>query len=574
MMSVAIIVTTGTERTNARPGSADLSVNNSGPEGPSFAKSFSERVVDPALLQENSSADEATTTLQNSKTAAVAKKGIEVAEMPIGVNGKVVVARQISGHNQLKGRVAAKIVQPQAIATAELQEKTTEGCSTTEEVETPALVEQESDDTSIASRIPYASPVAKLTDEGPNRSVRSAEGERPSASSTPDLLLQKETKMGGKTGDVSSAKKTAKQQESTATIRTAQNSVGAAAKTSAIDSLAVANSVDDPIPAMLPAVATTVVPRNESSNATESFTKTILEVAQPSSGIGPATVDGLVRQDVALGAKTNAIGFETTTTIADDQVVSPKPVASMDKMPATPISRGSDEENKTQGKPMSAAIAAHSMAGASWVSGGAPTAVMSGAPPGELTASKFSVGEAGPHSGGLSNGSNEQDVGGAAAASMDGAPRMLMATPTALEVGIQDGTHGWLKVRAEIVEGGGVVNASVTAASSAGQEMLHRELPALTAYLQEEKVSVNAVVVHAPSAVAAESRGSVGMDGAGGQTPQRNNEGEEQQQNIGKPLLSNADEAMTFRSLHGVDEDESIPLAGYASGGGWLSVRV
>ena len=149
-----------------------------------------------------------------------------------------------------------------------------------------------------------------------------------------------------------------------------------------------------------------------------------------------------------------------------------------------------------------------------------------------------------------------------------------MATPTALEVGIQDGTHGWLKVRAEIVEGGGVVNASVTAASSAGQEMLHRELPALTAYLQEEKVSVNAVVVHAPSAVAAESRGSVGMDGAGGQTPQRNNEGEEQQQNIGKPLLSNADEAMTFRSLHGVDEDGSIPLAGYASGGGWLSVRV
>jgi len=47
---------------------------------------------------------------------------------------------------------------------------------------------------------------------------------------------------------------------------------------------------------------------------------------------------------------------------------------------------------------------------------------------------------------------------------------------------------------------GGVVNASVSAVSSAGQEMLHRELPALTAYLQEEKVAVNAVAVHGPSA--------------------------------------------------------------------------
>jgi len=150
---------------------------------------------------------------------------------------------------------------------------------------------------------------------------------------------------------------------------------------------------------------------------------------------------------------------------------------------------------------------------------------------------------------------------------------MLLATPTELEVGIQDGTHGWLKVRAEMAEGRGVVNASVSAASSAGQEMLHRELPALTAYLLEEKVSVNAVIVHGPSAIAAESRRAAGMDGAGGQTPQRNNEGEEQQQNVRKTTLIGTGEAAAYRSLHGVDQDGSIPLAAYASGGSWLSVR-
>ena len=76
--------------------------------------------------------------------------------------------------------------------------------------------------------------------------------------------------------------------------------------------------------------------------------------------------------------------------------------------------------------------------------------------------------------------------GGVVAASVEGAPRMLMATPTALEVGIQNGTHGWLKVRAEMVEGG-VVNASMSATSSEGQEMLHRELPALTLFYRRRR---------------------------------------------------------------------------------------
>ena len=154
---------------------------------------------------------------------------------------------------------------------------------------------------------------------------------------------------------------------------------------------------------------------------------------------------------------------------------------------------------------------------------------------------------------------------------------MLTATPSVLEVGIQNGTHGWSKVRAEMADGG-VVNASVSAASSAGQEMLHRELPALTAYLQEEKVAVNAVVVHAPLAAESVARNSTGMADAAGQESQRSDGGKEQRQNLAEPKVNgsgmhDSDEMKTYESLQGVDEDRLSPLAGYGSGGGWLSVR-
>jgi hypothetical protein len=236
---------------------------------------------------------------------------------------------------------------------------------------------------------------------------------------------------------------------------------------------------------------------------------------------------------------------------------------SPEKMRAVAIPGGTDGENKPQAVRESGAALLHSM-------GVVPTAAVSG-DTGELIPTKLLVGDAGGHTTGLPAGSREQDGAGVVAQSMDGAPRMLGATPTSLEVGIQNGTHGWLKVRAEMTDGG-VVNASVSAASSAGQEMLHRELPALTAYLQEEKVAVNAVAVHGPSAAGTDARSSSGTDGAGGQPPQRSNGGEDQH-HLKKATLNGSDEAMTYRSLHGVDEDGSLPLAAFVSGGSWLSVR-
>jgi hypothetical protein len=119
----------------------------------------------------------------------------------------------------------------------------------------------------------------------------------------------------------------------------------------------------------------------------------------------------------------------------------------------------------------------------------------------------------------------------------------------------------------------GVVNASVSATTTVGQEMLHRELPSLTAYLQTEKVTVNTVVVHATAAATNDLRGSSGMDSAGGQTPQRNDERGEPQQYMGKATADSSNEAMAYQNLREADGDASLQRATYAGGGSWLNVR-
>jgi hypothetical protein len=118
----------------------------------------------------------------------------------------------------------------------------------------------------------------------------------------------------------------------------------------------------------------------------------------------------------------------------------------------------------------------------------------------------------------------------------------------------------------------GGINASVSAATSAGQEMLHRELPSLTAYLQQEKVAVNTVVIHTTATENSESRGSgAGLNGGGsGQTPQKNNEGGEQLQRPGPVAANRTDGTISYPEI---GEDGLAPLPMHAGGGSWLSVR-
>ena len=66
---------------------------------------------------------------------------------------------------------------------------------------------------------------------------------------------------------------------------------------------------------------------------------------------------------------------------------------------------------------------------------------------------------------------------------------VVQASSSTLEVGVPSGTHGWVRIRAEIHDGG-LVHATLSARSTSGQEMLHRELPGLTRFLASEHVAV------------------------------------------------------------------------------------
>jgi hypothetical protein len=303
----------------------------------------------------------------------------------------------------------------------------------------------------------------------------------------------------------------------------------------------------------------------EISKPTEGFSRAVSEVTRPSTGLfSVAAVDGQVRKQDASGARASVTDTELPVTAGGDLVAPARTVVSPEKMAAvTPIGR--EGQNKPQAEPESGVTVFHSM-------GTAATAVVSGNSSVGLSITKPLGGDTGLRQTGLPAGSRGQDETVAVAPSMDAVPRMLTATPTSLEIGVQNGTHGWLRVRAEMTEGG-VVNASVSAASSAGQEMLHRELPGLTAYLQEEKVAVNAISVHASLAGGTDARGSSGTESTGGQTPQRSNEGEQQHQSLRKTTLNGSDETTTYGSMQGVVEDGSLPLAAYVNGGSWLSVR-
>ena len=169
-------------------------------------------------------------------------------------------------------------------------------------------------------------------------------------------------------------------------------------------------------------------------------------------------------------------------------------------------------------------------------------------------------------------------TGGALTAGQDGTDsgmagvgeghRTLEATPTALEVGVANGTHGWLKIRAEMADGG-VVNASVSATTSAGQQMLHRELPSITAYLQQERIGVGSVVLHTTAAGSRELSGGTESNAGRGQMQHGGGAQEENAQNA--TVVSDGVDVLFQGGLSGTAEIATP--AGYSGGGSWLSVR-
>jgi hypothetical protein len=582
-MSTELLMAAVVEPAGARPVSGDLFASLDKSEGASFAENFNKRVGESALLQKNSSSGNATITSPGFKGALPGKISDEVAAMPDGVKGQAGATLKISASVELKSSgVSDKIVPPQAAVVTGAPEKTATGDPGLKGVQ-PSGNENEATDNVPPDSVPLQT-TAGLTDERivPHSDIPNED--RPQVSSGDGIVVQKELETTGEMKVGVSAKKTAKTQGSTATGMTAPHAAAkigpkTAVKIAGADQTATSGSATSPsmegaIPGVIPvvqAVVTDVAAAQSGGGKTvdEGLSEAVSSAARTSPGVAP-TVDAPVRKDVAHGTTPTAIDAGPGVPFTEDQLASLKSGVAPEKVAAVAMPASTDSGGKTQSVPGPAMGQIHLTTEVSPVN--ASGVAMSGNTKGDLTAEKPPVAEASMHAAGLSVGTREQDGPSVVAASMDGTPRMLTATPTALEVGIQSGTHGWLKVRAEMADSG-VVNASVSAASSAGQEMLHREIPAMTAYLQEEKVAVNAIVVHAPLASGAESGSSTGTNGTGGQTPQRNSEGGEQQQNVRKAISNGSDEAMTYQSSHGMDEDGSLSLVTYASGGNWLNVR-
>jgi hypothetical protein len=74
-----------------------------------------------------------------------------------------------------------------------------------------------------------------------------------------------------------------------------------------------------------------------------------------------------------------------------------------------------------------------------------------------------------------------------------GIPQTISSTPVRLDVGVLNGTHGWLRIRAELGTGG-AVNTSVTAIDAA-HEALRTAVPEIVSYLGHEDVKVNRIEV-------------------------------------------------------------------------------
>lgn len=151
----------------------------------------------------------------------------------------------------------------------------------------------------------------------------------------------------------------------------------------------------------------------------------------------------------------------------------------------------------------------------------------------------------------------------------------LIATPHVVEIGVADGTHGWLRVRAELSKTGDL-NGMVLTNSATGASVLRGELTAISNFLQGEAIGLKSLVIQTTGAT--HGWQSAGQNTASGGQPQRDGQREEQHANAraqSNPARGDPQNAGAW-SLPGIDFGRTPSVAvNLASGlGGWLSVRV
>ncbi len=566
MMSAAILLAAVGEQTKIPSGSPD----HGNADTPSFASSLAKQFKDSGLMQTETAFVSSQPAAKNVPGETETKKPEEVGEMP---------TRPKAGGSGLESGVTFEGLKIATSEKAATQPAKTAVAQSARNVGGELSVgEEDSESTQISDRdglsgVPAASDgFVAAPDESPSPRVELS-GNKPTSGSpagtfsitqkvVAQLGLAKETVPPGiaKSDKAESAqKKSPKDVKSDVAGKSSNAGVNMGNVAGGIASVAGATPATGDAPANHSGKAVTL-------NPVESLPRT----ERAGAGVVPMNAGGTVRTEAMVGK----MGLSDVAQMPAGQDVAnglPKAATEAEKVNA-PVVQVSDGDRVPQSEPGSTVVPVHSaVAAVEGVVSGATGLVAAGSPLRDLVTAKVPGEEASIASSAVRVPLSEQPGAGMVTMPMDGAPRMLSATPNALEVGIQNGTNGWVRVRAEMTDGGSV-NASVSAASPQGQEMLHRELPSLTAYLQQEKVTVNSVVVHVPVQAAVEARGSAGSDGGNDQMAQRGSEGGGQRQS-GEGLSANEPErAMKYRTPS-VDEDGLPQLDAHSVGGGWLSVR-
>jgi hypothetical protein len=609
MMSTALVMVAGGEQTKVR---AATSVRVESGEI-TFAQSFGERVDLSTDVQTMNSTGDASNGMREGKSSGLVKNSDAPSDASSGVKPNGIVDQRIMGGNETKsvavtladsadknvivetnlvalanasGRgksittpgqplsnggvlqqdTAAKIVPQTGLS----QTKTTEAAEAIGSEELPAgnVKEVAEASSSVSEELPLAA--STNVDAVPRESTALADRSLLSRDAI-EPTDQNEKVLAGKTVDVASAKRDAKPQESAVVAKAASKTTGMTESAKADGDALLGTAVQGAIPLPTQEAATSDGQRNADSVTAANVTglsgvipgKLAAAAVSPTDGTNRKVIPKVEKSEVEVTGQSAIPPTGTTAATGFGAEI------------AQAVMVASTAEKDADPKGLSAvgvAASVHGVAGSEGAVSGIVAGMMSGHTPAEVSETKAQAGEAGVHSATSQAGLTEQDGFGAAASEMGMAHRTLLATPMALEVGVSNGTQGWLKIRAEMTDGG-VVNASLSSASSAGQEMLHRELPALTAYLQEERVGVNTVIVPSTAAAGTDSRFAGGMDReGGGQSQQGSSQGGTDD---GQRLIrgSTADEIPMYMALNGVGEDGLLSPGPYAGGGSWLNVR-
>jgi hypothetical protein len=597
MMSAALMMAVGGDKTMMR--SATSGRVESGEMN--FAQSFGERAGLAVDVQTMNGAGEASSEMRGGKSSGLWNNSDAPPLTPTGAKANAVVDQRVTDANETKSKAGAiansagkSVVGGMDLAAP--GDASGRGLAKTTPVQLPADRGELQQKNIVANVVAQASvsqtkatgtaavPAVVSNDvlAAESTSVDSVQREGTALADHSSLqrdevepTVQNETELAGKTLDVASPKKDVKTQVST---------VGAKAVSKATETTGSAKTGGDAsivtgMQGAIPLQTQVAAPSDGQPNTVGITAVKVLGVLGATAGERPAGVATAGADNTGRKAMVGAAKEEVETTEQDVNPAAGATVATgfgaeIDKAAAVTSAAGKDAGANGLSAVGATAALVHTATGSEAVASGVVAGMTSGHAPVEISGTKVQAGEAGAHAVTPQAGLVEQDGSGVAAAETGMSHRTLLATPMALEVGVTNGTQGWLKIRAEMTDGG-VVNASLSSATSAGQEMLHRELPALTAYLQEERVAVNTVVVPANATAGTDSRFAGGMNGDGSEQAQQSSGqrgGDERQGSI-HGSADRADEGSTFLDLNGVGEDGLYSAGMYAGGGSWLNVR-